>query len=153
MDLIEVGKGPLAFILLNQVYDQVASILREQQPSLLGEILELATTYKRPSQLQFREQLLRFLVRMSQVTQGFTHPLTRLLSQLLDPTLRPTLVDAAMHQALSLFSSTFGPSHEQTLVLHGRSACVKWESAHYDSAASTCRHVAAIRDRKHEKRS
>lgn len=153
MDLIEVGKGPPAFTLLNKVYDSVASILREQHPSLLGEILELASTYKRPSQLQFREQLLHFLFRMASIVLSPTHALTLLLDQLLDQQSRPSLVDASMRQALSIFQSTFGTSHEQTLVLHGCSACVMWETAAYDRAASTYRHVAAIRDGKHEVRS
>ncbi len=153
MDLIEVGKGPPAFTLLNKVYDRVAGVLREQHPSLLGEILELASTYKRPSQLQFREQLLQFLAGMAGIILSPTHALNRLLHQLLDSELRPSLVDAAMRQALQIFQSTFGTSHEQTLVLHGCSACVMWETAAYNKAASTYRHVAAIRDEKHEKRS
>jgi tetratricopeptide (TPR) repeat protein len=153
MDLIEVGKCPPAFTLLNKVYDRVASVLREQHPSLLGEILELASTYKRPSQLQFREQFLQFLARMASIILGATHALTRLLDQLLDHSLRPSLVDASMRQALHLFQSTFGASHEQTLVLHGCSACLLWETAAYDQAARTYRRVAAIRALKHEKRS
>jgi tetratricopeptide (TPR) repeat protein len=153
MDLIEVGKGAPALTLLNKVYDRVALVLREQHPSLLGEILEVASTYKRPSQLQFREQLVQFLFRMAAIVLGPTHALTRLLRQLLDPLLRASLVDVAMRQALSIFQSTFGASHEQTLVLHCCSACVMWETAAYDKAASTYRHVTSIRDQKHQKRS
>lgn len=153
MDLIEVGKGPPAFILLNKVYDRVAGVLHEQHPSLLGEILELASTYKRPSQVLFREQLLRFLWRMASIVLQATHPLTRLLHQLLDHTARASLVDASIRQAVQIFQSTFGPSHEQTLILHGCHACVEWETAHYDRAASIYRRVTAIRALKHEKRS
>jgi Clr5 domain len=153
MDLIEVGKGQPAFTLLNKVYDRVAGVLREQHPSLFGEILELASTYKQASQLQFREQLLRFIAEMAEIELGAQHALTRLLFQLLDDQTRGALVDVAMRQALTIFNSTFGYAHEQTLVLNGCSACVMWETAHYDQAATTYRQVAAIRDEKHEKRS
>jgi len=153
MDLIEVGKGPPAFTLLSKVCDRVANVLREQHPSLLGEILELASTYKRPSQLPFREELVKFVAHMAHITLGPQHALTLLVDQFVDNRLRGPLIDASMQQALQSFQSTFGSSHEQTLVLQGCSACVLWEAAAYDKAAATYRQVAAIRDEKHEKRS
>jgi tetratricopeptide (TPR) repeat protein len=153
MDLIEVGKGPPAFALLDKVCGRVANVLIEQHPSLLGEILELASTYKRPSQLPLREELVRFVAHMAHIKLGPQHALTRLVDQLVDSRLRGPLIDASMQQALQSFQSSFGSSHEQTLVLQDCSACVLWEAAAYDKAAATYRHVAAIRDEKHEKRS
>jgi tetratricopeptide (TPR) repeat protein len=153
MDLFEVGKGLPAFTLLSKVCDLVANVLSEQHPSLLGEILELASTYKRPSQLPFREALVKFVAHMAHIKLGPQHALTQLVDQLVDSRLRGPLIDVCMQQALQSFQSTFGSSHEQTLVLQGSSACVLWEAAAYDKAAATYRQVAAIRDEKREKRS
>jgi tetratricopeptide (TPR) repeat protein len=153
MDLFEVGNGPPAITLLNKVYDRVGEVLREQHPSLFGEILELASSYKRPSQLLFREQLIQFLASMAAIVLGANHALTRFLQQLLDDSLRGPMIEAAMRQALEIFQSIFGSSHEQTLVLYNCSACLMWETEKYDKAADTYRHIAAIRAGKHEKRS
>lgn len=150
MDLFEVGNANAGYTLLNKVCDRITTILREQHPSLLGEILELASTYRLPSQFPFREQVLHFLSSMSSIILGPNHPLTLLLHHLLNPTLRHSLIESSMRTALTLFSSpsTFGPSHEQTLTLHTRSACLSWESSLYDRAAATYRHVTSMRTRK-----